>query len=250
MKFEKVHTCGNDFLLLEAIPTCDQIAALCQRKHGIGADGIMVFHGLAASGMPQFSHFDPDGSRSLCLNGLRASLQCLSQREPAFPTAGSLHYEGQSMAFRIAESAELTLSVGSVKPQTLELEDGTWSGFFVDTGNPHFLLHDHELSVDAFRALARKLRRHPVFPNGANIHALWPQANAWRIRSFERGVEDITLACGSGILAAAIMLHREHALEAMRFLPDGGDFMQLCVLSDKIVLSGPTHWVASGEWRC
>jgi diaminopimelate epimerase len=247
--FEKIHTCGNDFLLLDWVPDSAQIADLCRPHLGLGADGLMVFQGLDQYGLPLLKHFDPDGSRSLCINGLRAALAVLFTQSKV-SGSGQLHYEGQRFEYVCGDSVALTVSPGSVRPCELAVGDGSVSGYFVDTGNPHFLLEGAEVAEDGFVERAAVLRAHADFERGANVHAFWPIEQGWRVRSFERGVEGLTLACGSGILAVASLLAQVRGLRAMRFLPDGGDYMDVAVESDRMVVTGPTHWVASGVWRC
>lgn len=249
MQFEKIHACGNDFVLLYEVPEVAHIKSMCARKHGIGGDGVMVFLGLDQAGSPQMQHYEFDGSRSFCLNGLRASLACLYEQQKV-AASGNLDYEGVQLAYKIEDSVHVTLAPGSVRAKSVVLDGRQYGGCYVETGNPHFIVMGETVADQNFLQFAPGLRGHSAFPNGANVHMIWQEDQSWHIRSYERGVEAVTLACGSGILAAASMLiELEHA-SPLTFLPEGGDFVKVASAGEKLVISGPTVWVASGVWRC
>lgn len=249
MKFDKVHACGNDFVLLYEIPDSAFIESMCHRQLGIGGDGIMVYLGRDVSGSPVLQHFDPDGSRSFCLNGLRSALACLHQQGKV-ARSGGLAYEGQQVDYEIGKHVAVALAPAQIRAQRVVVDARAFDGFFALAGCPHYLVLDRAFAGEGFAELAVKLRWHADFEAGANVHALWQADDGWRIRSFERGVEDLTLACGSGILAAATLLRDRDQQSVLRFVPDGGDFVQVRRESGKMILEGPTHWVASGVWRC
>ena len=246
--FEKVEACGNDFVLMQDPLSTEEIAEICDRHHGVGADGVMVYTGLV-EGEPHLDHYDPDGSHSLCLNGLRASLYRLHARG-LINDHGTVHSEGLSSGYRIEAEVALWLPMPDFRSLTWRDGQNTLSGFFADVGNPHFVLVDTSTEA-CFLNLASTIRHdRTTFPLGTNVHRVWPEQGRWRIKSFERGVEDYTLACGSGMYAAAAILMGTRSLDEVHFQPDGKGTTMVRRHGDDLVLSGSCNMIASGVWFC
>lgn len=248
LNFEKIEANGNDFVLCDRVPDRSWFELLCDRHHGVGADGVMVFQGVAGADV-RLDHYDPDGARSLCINGIRAALTCLAAKGHV-PPEGRVHIQEQQVAYQLAGRVQLRLAGAPYRPMTWRHGKSVLGGFFVDVGNPHFISLAG-VPTAQFATWAPLIRAdHDTFPAGVNVHLVEPTHRGWRIRSYERGVEDFTKACGSGILAAAIVLTGEGAGDHLSFRPDGRGFVTIQKRKDQFIMEGSAHWVASGVWRC
>jgi len=215
--FWKLSGSGNDFLALaepDAVPTEEEIRAWCRRGVSLGADGLFVLRRLRRrDGAVAMDYWNADGlPADLCLNGTRCAAQL------------AFHLGWAADRVRIATAAEevdarrldgsrVALELPAPKEpraKTVEIGgpagSGSWSGWFVEVGVPHFVLAWPEsLSTAPVALLGRALRRAPDFaPAGTNVDfARFPDHRTVEIRTYERGVEDETLSCGTGVLAAA-----------------------------------------------
>lgn len=243
--FEKVHACGNDFLVVEDLP--ESMARFCDRWHGVGADGVMHLKGVGSRGV-SLDHFDPDGSQTFCVNGVRATLACLHQ-QGRIPAEGVVRHQGQVLPYVMSQYACLWIPRPSVESMAFSMDGMEIRGFFVDIGNPHFIMVSDQLA-ESFEALAPRLRSCTAeFPEGANISWAFFDQDRWRIRTFERGVEAITLACGSAMLSAAVCLLSQGQASPICFHPDGRGMVWIREDQGGMWIEGPTGWVASGVWR-
>lgn len=231
----RVSGAGNDFLALvgdEGIeaPAPQTIAAFCRRGISLGADGLFTLERLPpqkrSRPRARMIHHNADGGRSeLCLNGARAAVE-LAARLGWTDQDGRLRLltdSGELQGRRVAEHRvalelpqELTEIHDLTGPMTLPVEhDGETRdvhGTFVQLGTPHFVVEwDGEWESLPLETLGPALRHHDELePDGANVHfvALVSEdddgEDVWRMRSWERGVEGETLACGSGAVAVAV----------------------------------------------
>jgi diaminopimelate epimerase len=208
----KVSGGGNDFLALiepAADPTAVEIAAWCRRGLSLGADGLMVLR-RQSPGTLRMDYWNADGRPAdLCLNGTRCAARLAFELGWAAETATVVTGAG-AVAARALPDARVDLALPPPRhpPEArAPVVDGeARPGHYVVTGVPHFvLLWPHGLAAAPVRQLGRSLRRHPAFgPAGANVDfARFPGPGELEVRTFERGVEDETLACGTGVLAAA-----------------------------------------------
>ena len=209
-KFFKYHGAGNDFLLADNREgylslTKGQIRHLCDRHTGFGADGVML---LEKSEKKDFRmvFYNPDGSSGMmCGNGGRcivafaAALGVVSGNFPVeFEAPDGLH-----TAVILSEAKNLSrtirLKMRDVKGVKEYPED---DALFLDTGTRHLVKFVSGLDAFPVREQGKLLREDPRFaPEGTNVNFVDPSL---RIRTFEKGVEDETLACGTGIVATAI----------------------------------------------
>lgn len=207
----KVSGAGNDFLALiepRRDPTAAEVAAWCARGFAFGADGVFVLR--RAGTEVRMDHWNADGGRvELCLNATRCATRLALElgwaaREVRLATGAGpiLGRAGSRPA-----TAELVVPAPAEPPRELALEvDGrVHSGWFATVGVPHFLLvEEKSLAGAPVAALGPLLRRHPALgPAGANVDWIrFLDPALLELRTFERGVEGETLACGTGILAA------------------------------------------------
>ncbi|HEY4573447.1 MAG TPA: diaminopimelate epimerase [Thermoanaerobaculia bacterium] len=263
-RFYKLSGSGNDFLALAEpwdTPPPERIRAWCRRGVSLGADGLFVLR--RAEGGATMDYFNADGlPADLCLNGTRCAAQLAFHLGWAETTRGTIRLRtgaGDVAARRLDESrTAVELPAPPEPPQALTVEAGdadvrSHAGWRIVVGVPHFvMLWPEGLETAPVRELGPLLRRHPVFgAPGTNVDFVrFPAVDRMEIRTFERGVEDETLSCGTGCLAgAAVGLHLGKARLPLTVETQGG--FPLTVDGDPEAgswfLSGDARVVAEGE---
>lgn len=269
--FIKYSATGNDFILIDnrrRILTGDETAllhAMCARKTGIGADGILLIEKPRRADCAfTMRYFNRDGCESeMCGNGARASAyhahtHGIASTEMYFEVSGDRYHarvENDRIRLRMQPPHDLRLQPGALKtleyPATLHLEEGG----FVNTGVPHYVLFVNDVSQAPVTALGRTLRHHPAFaPAGTNVNFVEITAPSHlKLRTYERGVEEETLACGTGAVASAWLAHLTHHMSfPITLTAPGGE---LCVeqelAADRLTLAGDVRKTFTGEYlRC
>jgi diaminopimelate epimerase len=216
-KFWKMSGSGNDFLFFDArvdppgaFSTPEVIDRVCARATGVGADGVVFLQDDAVEAF-RIRYFNRDGSlaelcgnASLCSARLAAELGVADRSGFRFATDA-----GVISARFTADEPEIDLQpVRGLRPDAgLTLGAGERRMGFADTGVPHLVvLVDDVESIDV-AVRGRQLRFDPSLPEGANVNFVSREADSlWRMRTYERGVEGETLACGTGTVAAAVLL--------------------------------------------
>ena len=218
-EFLKMSGSGNDFIFVDVrhepageLAQAAVIAELCRRGSGVGADGI-VFLDRGAQAPVRMTYLNADGSRAaLCGN---ASL-CTARlaRELGFTDAGEFTIESDAgvLGARVgADGPEIDLeAVSNVQPDVagIRLADGEQRMGFALVGVPHLVVLRKDFESLDVVGRGRPLRLDPSLRQGANVNFLAPDpaGGGWLIRTYERGVEAETLACGTGAVASAILL--------------------------------------------
>ena len=210
--FHKYHGAGNDFILIDNRQTAwltradtDRIAHLCDRHFGIGADGLLLLQDHPDLDF-EMVYFNSDGREStMCGNGGR----CIVAFAHALGIVGAecrfLAVDGPHAA-RLLREGWVELQMGEVR----EVEKNT-GFYFLDTGSPHYVRFVDDLEAVDVVEEGRAVRYSDRFrPAGTNVNFVQGTETGLRIATYERGVEDETLACGTGVTAAAIAyyLHR------------------------------------------
>lgn len=207
MIFSKYHGAGNDFILVnhweEEILTDTSpayIAALCHRRFGVGADGLMILERDAKYDF-FMRYYNADGHpSSMCGNGGRCIVAYahhlgLIGTETVFRAVDGPH------AARITKPGwvELEMNIASTVKPCLE-------GYFLDTGSPHYVEWTDKLeSIDMLQQ-GQRIRQHPNFaPGGTNANFVQGDLEGLSLATYERGVENETLACGTGVTAVALV---------------------------------------------
>jgi diaminopimelate epimerase len=202
--FSKYQATGNDFVLIDNRSgkysfTKDEIERVCDRKFGIGADGLMLIEKH-----PDFDfnlvYYNRDGSQSLCGNGSRAAVHMAS-------TLGILNGKTKFNAYDGGHAAEI-LPDGTIKLRMNDVSEVTKKGddLFLHTGSPHFVRFVDDVKNYPVFENGKSIRYSNDFkPGGTNVNfiQLLPD-NTIFVRTYERGVEDETLSCGTGVVASAI----------------------------------------------
>ncbi len=221
MQFFKLTGSGNDFVFLDGRSTTiedwppERIRAICDRRTGIGGDGLVIVTPEGPDSV-RMIYCNADGSRAgMCGNAALCSTRLAGRLGLAPPTGMQLHTDTGVLQTRCVGpgwSAELRLPDFPVpQPVGLGLEPGERWMVHCTVGVPHLVVLVDDLSRVDVEGRGRALRYDPTFaPGGLNVNFVGrleddPEA-AWRLRTYERGVEAETLACGTGTVGAAFAL--------------------------------------------
>ncbi|MCU0561272.1 MAG: diaminopimelate epimerase [Desulfobacterales bacterium] len=214
--FTKMSGCGNDFIVidnrgrpLDEASLAALVTGVCRRRLSVGADGVILIEASAAADF-RWRFFNADGSRAeMCGNGARcaarfAVLNGIGGPQVSFETDAGLiraQVDGTQVRVAMPEPGEIRLE------RPLALAAGLLRVSTVDTGVPHAVLAVADVAEVDVVGLGREIRRHPAFaPAGTNADFISTDgAGGLCIRTYERGVEDETLACGTGAVAAALV---------------------------------------------
>ena len=214
--FYKIQGSGNDFILIDGRRGAlngknlrDLAMTVCHRHYSVGADGLIV---ILPSKKADFKwrFFNADGSEAdMCGNGARcaarfAHLRKIAKKEMDFETlAGIIHAQVKPATVRV----QLTGATGQRMNIAVPLESGLRMGHYINTGVPHLVYLSKDLEHEDVDRIGRTTRYHELFkPAGTNVNFVQIQGrHRLRIRTYERGVEGETLACGTGSVAAALI---------------------------------------------
>jgi diaminopimelate epimerase len=215
LRFVKMQGSGNDFVVIRQKGVLP-VEKICDRRFGVGADGVLRM-GSSQKADVRMRIFNADGSEAeMCGNGAR----CLA-----------LYFSGvaQKKKFRIETNAGILDAVVDGTRVKLHMTDPTdlkldvkvavgnqiFDADFINTGVPHTVIEVDSLDGVPVQKLGRAIRRHDVFkPAGTNVNFVKIiSEDRIRVRTYERGVEDETLACGTGSVASAIIAALNHAPE-------------------------------------
>lgn len=277
-RFVKLTASGNDFVLVDGRkglprPAAELAELLCPRQTSVGADGLLVLEEDEL-----VSHYEPDGSQTFCLNGLRAAAswlvasgQCESGREMVLRCMDQeleIHVDCSQLEFEVSVAVPRPTEVDM---RSVNLPQGVLvHGIAVDVGNPQFVVlleTAEQLDDPHLMQRARALRWSTSFPEGSNVAFVGPRSGSeYRIRSYERGVEGETLSCGTGIVAAACALVEAPSLVmasvppgcaspseplTLRFHTESGDVQRVCFpdgrTSPRVWSTGPVRILYQGE---
>lgn len=261
MKFYKYCGAGNDFILLDCrendVSDAPTLAKrLCDRHFGIGADGLMLVERPMQGGDCKMRFFNNDGSTAeMCGNGAR----CICKFCCDFGLSGATQRietpAGMVIGTRIGENR---YRVRLNSPENIRLQTAA-AGVICDymelgdPGIPHaVIVTDLEQDRDVLRELARTVRYAPEFPRGANVNlCCLAGENEVRLLTYERGVEDFTLACGTGngATAAALTLRGLVNGRCVKIRNEGGT-LEVDIISGTpigIDLTGEARLVFTGE---
>ncbi|MFM2137800.1 MAG: hypothetical protein RJA57_107, partial [Bacteroidota bacterium] len=208
--FVKYQGTGNDFIIIDDRNglygglTTERIHRLCDRRFGIGADGLMLLQLLDGYDF-QMRYFNADGREgSLCGNGGRCMVRYAWQLGIRKDTYRFLAADGGHEA-RIEEDGTVALRMGDV--------DGilrVHSDHIVHTGSPHYVrIVQDVMDLDVYKKGSEIRNSEPYKTEGINVNFVeqTTKADGIIVRTFERGVEDETLSCGTGVTAAALVCH-------------------------------------------
>ncbi len=259
--FKKMHGSGNDFILIDNRQgiidhnEAPEVAKkLCKRGFGIGADGLIL---IENSGKADFKwHFlNADGSvAEMCGNGGRcaarfANMTGICGNQLTFETAAGIikaTVKGDVVKLQLTRPQ-------NIKTNMLLLVDGKEIHLdFADTGVPHAVIYCKELEKLNVHDFGKKIRFHPAFqPTGTNVNFVKIDAeHLIRVRTYERGVEDETHACGTGATASALLAGiRKMVSSPVEVITSGGERLVVhfdLARPDETYLEGKATLVYSG----
>jgi diaminopimelate epimerase len=265
LRFWKMNGAGNDFVMLDnrnlslQLSTA-QIARVCDRHRGVGADGLLLVEPATEGGDFKMRYYNADGSEAeMCGNGARCFgrfvnfLHQDSLTQIRFETlAGMISAEFEAGQVRINMSQPNHLQLGLSLPVT----DSQLTVHSLNTGVPHAVVFVDDLESVPVRPWGAALRYHEAFkPKGTNANFVAVTGpNAIAIRTYERGVEDETLACGTGMVACALIHHElTGAASPIAVQVRGGDTLRVGFeepsphVYTNVTLFGPADFAFSGE---
>jgi diaminopimelate epimerase len=262
LRFTKMNGAGNDFILFDN-RTGDidldrnQIAQVCDRHRGIGADGILLLEKPRNRADFRMRYFNADGGEAeMCGNGARCFARFANKvggqkGKISFETpAGviSAELKGDLVTLRMTEPTDLRLNVD------LPMPGENKTVHFINSGVPHVVIPVAKVDDADVRREGAAIRYHKMFsPNGTNVNLIEKRGpNKIAIRTYERGVEDETLACGTGIVAGALIFAASEDCEGpVTVLARGGDELQVSFEKTRyqfrnVTLTGPAEFVFEG----
>lgn len=204
IQFYKYQATGNDFVLIDNRQnlfslSMEQIKQICDRKFGVGADGIMLIEKDSTQDF-NLVYYNSDGSQSLCGNGSRAAVQFASFLGMINGKTSFNAYDGKHDA-ELVHSENIRLRMNDVKEINRVGNDVS-----INTGSPHYIKLVEQVQNFPVFDEGRKLRYNDTYKEkGINVNfvELLPD-NTIFVRTYERGVENETLSCGTGVTAAAL----------------------------------------------
>lgn len=256
--FYKYQATGNDFVMIDNRSgqysfTEDQIKKICDRRFGVGADGVILIEKHASLDF-NMVYYNSDGSQSLCGNGSRAAVKMASALGMVNGKTSFNAYDGLHEA-KLLPNEIVRLKMGDVhEVKTIEKD------LFINTGSPHFIRFVENLKDYPVVEEGRKIRYSDAFaPKGTNVNFVELQKdNTIFVRTYERGVEDETLSCGTGVTASALAASLKGYTSPVKIKAMGGELSieftpqvsqsgGLTSTFSDIFLIGPAKMVFEGE---
>lgn len=255
LPFYKYQGTGNDFVLVddrsETFPATDQawVERLCHRRFGIGADGLILLRTDAELDFAMV-YFNADGAEgSMCGNGGRCIVRF----------AHDLGLIDAQTRFRAVDGEHAaTVSAGEVSLRMADVAGLQTRGglTFVDTGSPHVVCFADDLESLDVVAEGRAIRYADAFrPGGTNVNYVQGQPDGTLfVRTYERGVEDETYSCGTGVTAAALAAHRQLGVVSPVGIRTLGGPLRVSFRAQPggsfadVYLTGPAERVFAGTW--
>lgn len=258
MKFYKFDGAGNDFVVIDNRDgrfkaTEEEVARICHRRFGVGSDGLMTLERSALEGFAfEMKYYNSDGRLgSMCGNGGR----CISAFAYMLGLGKELHfkgYDGPHDAEIVTWDEEQKVGIVKLGMRSVSTKEvkRCMDGWFLDTGSPHYVLRVNDLEHFDVVGEGRRIRNIiEEFPQGTNVNFIedLPDGRLF-VRTYERGVEDETWACGTGVTACAIVTGN-HSI-----VTRGGDFKVTFDATgdiyENVNLIGPVALNFTGTWTC
>lgn len=259
--FAKLAGSGNDFILVDNMGGRVDVEAfrgripkVCARARSVGADGIIF---LEPSSLAHFRwrFFNSDGSEAeMCGNGGRCAARFafekgIAPREMIFETMAGV------IKARVLEGGQVKVQLTTPRGwrwrERLSLDHGVIEYSFVNTGVPHVVVMVEDLGDVDVEDLGRKVRFHPYFsPAGTNVNFVQVlDEGRLALRTYERGVEAETLACGTGATAAALVYLGDGEEGKVEVLTRGGETLVVEKVGEEVFLQGGTRWIYDGHLK-
>jgi diaminopimelate epimerase len=255
IEFYKYQGTGNDFIMIDDrgntfdINDHQLIAALCERRMGIGGDGLILLRNHAKYDF-EMIYFNSDGKQSsMCGNGGRCIIAFAQLLEIIDKETTFLAIDGEHKGMSLGDTIALQMQdVSEIK--------GVGDGLVMDTGSPHYIEMVDDLKNINVEKKGREIRNSAPFKKeGINVNFVLDAAKL-QVRSYERGVEAETLSCGTGVVATAIAMHYSNCIDdnLINIKTEGGElsvsFEEFNGSYRNIWLSGEASMVYAGEFEC
>jgi diaminopimelate epimerase len=255
IEFYKYQGTGNDFIMIDDrekefdLTDNDLIAALCERRMGIGADGLILLREHDTLDF-EMIYFNADGKQSsMCGNGGRCIIAFVQMLEMIEDETTFMAIDGEHKGRLMDDSIYLQM-------QDVKKIEGVGDGLVLNTGSPHYIEMVDELDYIDVDKQGRKIRNSAPFKkDGINVNFVL-DASELQVRTYERGVEAETLSCGTGVVATAIAMHYANCIEEtlVNVKTKGGEltvsFEEFNGGYRNIWLSGEASMVFAGEFAC
>jgi diaminopimelate epimerase len=249
IKFWKVEAAGNDFVMIDNrisfFNTQDKalISRLCHRRFGVGADGLIEVTKPQGYDF-EMKYFNSDGSGPvMCGNGARAAV--LFAKNRGFFQNHEINFlapDGEHFGDLSDDNIKLSIK----QPETIQDRSDEQKAFFIDTGTNHIVIPMENLSDLPIEKVAPPYR----YKHDSNINYI-EQINGgvWQIRTWERGVEDETYACGTGATACAYYINKIENIDFPITLKAKGGNLIISKKDNKLWLQGPANEVFEGQFN-
>ena len=255
IEFYKYQGTGNDFIMIDDRTNefdgndIELIAALCERRMGIGADGLIILREHDTLDF-EMIYFNADGKQSsMCGNGGRCIIAFAQMLEMIEDETTFMAIDGEHKGRLMDDGIYLQM-------QDVKKIEGVGDGLVLNTGSPHYIEMVDELDYIDVDKQGRKIRNSvPFKKDGINVNFVL-DANELQVRTYERGVEAETLSCGTGVVATAIAMHYANCIEEtlVNVKTKGGEltvsFEEFNGGYRNIWLSGEASMVFAGEFAC
>lgn len=252
IRFWKYHGTGNDFVMVDDReerfhPTTEQVAALCDRRFGIGSDGLIIVR--KEKSMLRMVYFNSDGRQStMCGNGGRCFVAFCH-------FLGTMNTKGEFLAVDGPHQFKLKDGIISLQMQDVPKLEVRGSDVILDTGSPHYIQFRDSVDALDVHSCGKAIRDSAPFREaGINVNFVASEGEGIRVRTYERGVEGETYSCGTGVTASVLafdhMFASAHDRIAVQTL--GGELAVSFKRTDAggysdVWLHGPAVQVFKGE---
>jgi diaminopimelate epimerase len=262
LRFTKMNGAGNDFVMLDNRAgdiqlSAEQVVRICDRHRGVGADGILLLEKARNGADFRMRYYNADGGEAeMCGNGARCFARFIDKiagardkvsfETPAGIIGAQLH--GDLVTLNMSDPSDLRISM------PLQIDGEEAIVHYINSGVPHVVVPVSRVDVVHVETQGAAIRRHKMFsPKGANVNFLEKRGpNKIAIRTYERGVEGETLACGTGVVASALIFGViEKVKGPIGVLVRGGNELQVGFRRDgeqfhNVTLTGPAEFVFEG----
>ena len=264
LNFTKMNGAGNDFVLIDNRRgnhslNRETIARLCDRHRGVGADGLLAVEPAQNGADFRMRYYNSDGGEAeMCGNGARCFARYAGRLAGKCDAVSFETIAGVISAEFVGEN-NVRLAMSEPRDrrlaQPVPVESITHAVHSLNTGVPHAVLFVDDLANTPVLALGAAIRYHEAFaPRGTNVNfARQVAPGTVAIRTYERGVEGETLACGTGVVATALLFHETTgAPSPVAVEVRGGETLQVAFEKDgenyrNVTLTGPADFVFEGQ---
>lgn len=256
LQFSKYQGTGNDFIMLDNTSgiydklSITDIQQFCDRKYGIGADGFISIN-LCRDFDFEMVYYNADGTQSFCANGARCAV--------AFAEKLNLLHSFQASFLAIDGPHQALICEDEVKVKMSDVEPLQYldSCYVVQTGSPHLIILDTDHQTKHVQEVGRQYRYNETYQKeGINVNLMAIQDSHIQVATYERGVEDETLSCGTGVTACALVYAQLHQLSKgnVKVVTKGGNLQVEWQLNSdhsysEVYLTGSAKHVYNGTYE-